>query len=571
MLGNHVNDLVVSEPTALGKLEDRLVEATVEDALHLPGMATLRFRDPKCDLLDDAGVGVGDRVELQVRGSQTVRLFVGTVASLETDFDGTGTYTTVRAYDDSALLMRGRRVTTYTNMKASDIAKQLATAAGLTKQQVDPTSRVYRSISQPNLSDWDFLRALATENGFQMGMVDGTFKFCQPADASTGPAAGTTALRNDLVVEMNQNIVAMRATSTSVAMPAKVQVRGWDFATKRQITAQANVTPAASRQIKIDKPPTKKAGGKGAAAQLLVADVPYGNELEAQAVAAAVAEDVASAATEIEVVIRGNPKVLAGVAIRLAGVGKTFEGRYTVSSSRHIFGPDVFYETTLTVAGRADRSAYGLVSGAAGGGAQLARAHLPRVPGLAIGLVTNVRMPAGVPGGTPNHGWVKLSFPWLADAADYESDWVRTVQLAGVTGGGMFSPQIGDEVLVGFEQGLLDRPYVLGGLYNGVDAPSAHGEPLVETGSGKTQRWSLASRDGNRIELLDLAGANAGVRVRTGGSETVVYLHRSTGAVEVTGKTISLTATGDIEINGKNVKIDASSNVTVKGAQIRLN
>ena len=67
----------------------------------------------------------------------------------------------------------------------------------------------------------------------------------------------------------------------------------------------------------------------------------------------------------------------------------------------------------------------------------------------------------------PEHvGRVKLGFPWLAPY--YESDWARVVQVGmGKEWGNLFLPEVGDEVLVGFEFGDARRPYVIGGLING--------------------------------------------------------------------------------------------------------
>ena len=81
---------------------------------------------------------------------------------------------------------------------------------------------------------------------------------------------------------------------------------------------------------------------------------------------------------------------------------------------------------------------------------------------------------------------------------------------AGKGGGGVFSPEVNDEVLVGFEQGDLDRPYVLGGLYNGVDQPSPHDLPWSTRTSGQVNRRSLVSRTGHRLELLDGDAARPG-------------------------------------------------------------
>ena len=83
-------------------------------------------------------------------------------------------------------------------------------------------------------------------------------------------------------------------------------------------------------------------------------------------------------------------------------------------------------------------------------------------------------------------GRVKLTFPWLSET--YVSDWARTVQPgAGKDRGAMVLPEVGDEVLVLFEQGDIRRPYVLGGLYNGVDTPPTGGVTLIDSVLGRDQ------------------------------------------------------------------------------------
>ena len=50
--------------------------------------------------------------------------------------------------------------------------------------------------------------------------------------------------------------------------------------------------------------------------------------------------------------------------------------------------------------------------------------------------------------------------------------WARVaVPMAGMACGFYFIPDIDDEVLVAFEHGDLDRPFVLGGLWNSDDPP----------------------------------------------------------------------------------------------------
>ena len=63
---------------------------------------------------------------------------------------------------------------------------------------------------------------------------------------------------------------------------------------------------------------------------------------------------------------------------------------------------------------------------------------------------------------------VKVEFPWLSD--DVSGVWARVVvPMAGDQRGTWFMPEVGDEVLVAFERGELDRPFLIGRVYDGDD------------------------------------------------------------------------------------------------------
>jgi uncharacterized protein involved in type VI secretion and phage assembly len=194
-------------------------------------------------------------------------------------------------------------------------------------------------------------------------------------------------------------------------------------------------------------------------------------------------------------------------------------------------------------------------------------------------VVTDIREGKG------QRGWVRLKFPWLDDT--YVTDWVRTVQWGGNGGGGVFSPEVNDEVLVGFEQGLLDSPYVLGGLYNGIDRPSEHDVPLVDKTSGKVNRRSLVSRSGNRLELLDTPRGPSGVRLASGNKRLEVTLDerkneialtvfapgskRPQSSVTLSSSGITLDAgTGNVEVKGRSVTINGKTGVTVDGGLLAV-
>ena len=61
-------------------------------------------------------------------------------------------------------------------------------------------------------------------------------------------------------------------------------------------------------------------------------------------------------------------------------------------------------------------------------------------------------------------GRVKVQIPTLPGEP---SVWSRLVIPTGKQNGFLFVPDVGEEVLVGFENGDINRPYVLGAIWNG--------------------------------------------------------------------------------------------------------
>ncbi|WP_405901263.1 VgrG-related protein [Streptomyces sp. NBC_00727] len=583
------------------KFLNTLVEGYVDDSRTLPDLFLLRFRDPDRVLLQQTGLKIGSEARLLARtGADTAPrpLLEGAVTALEVELDETGTFTLVRGLDESHRLLRGRRVASYQNMTLSDICGQVAQRAGLKPGNVDVAGPVIEHIAQPNVTDWEFVRGLAEEAGAQAYVRDGQLHITRPAEASGAPDSSARADRDPLVLELGTNLLRCRAGVSAAEQVSEVEVRGWDIGAKEPLVGRAPAGKSVTLELGVTAAEVIAPFGE---ARFVVTDAAYGTQARVDQAAKALAERIAGSFAELEAVIRGNPEVTAGSAVALNAVGAPFEGRYTVTSSRHVFDAVRGYETWITVSGQQERSLFGLTgaAGASGGG--------PRWSGLVSGTVTDTQDPEG-------SGRVKVRFPWLSD--EYASDWARTAQSGGTGGGEAFIPEVGDEVLVGFEQGHLDRPYVLAGLYNGKDRPgggggdaSAPAAPggggLVDPTTGAVNRRAFASKSGNQLELLDAANGPQGVRLRTGdgkltidldrrgtavvinsdGSVTIeakeqvsvkaakgVALDAGRGELTLTGESVTLTSRNGVALNGGNGKVALSTDGTVEvhGGQVTL-
>jgi uncharacterized protein involved in type VI secretion and phage assembly len=179
--------------------------------------------------------------------------------------------------------------------------------------------------------------------------------------------------------------------------------------------------------------------------------------------------------------------------------------------------------------------------------------HEHRTNGIVIGVVSSLE-------DKENLGRVTVRFPYFGEQ---ESNLARLATLmAGKGFGSYFVPEVGDEVLVAFEQGDPRRPYILGAVWNKPDPP-----PKTD-GNQKENNWRfIQSRSGHIILLDDTAGkerivlidkdAKRQVVIDSGNNKIQVLcdlgdveIKAPTGSVTIEAKTITLKATADLNLSG---------------------
>ncbi|MDQ4097472.1 MAG: VgrG-related protein, partial [Actinomycetota bacterium] len=332
-------------------LEGTLVSAFVDDNLNLPDMFQLVFRDPGRTVITDGGFKMGATVSVRVFSEAAPageKLITGEVTTLEAEFDPGGTMTIIRGFDPSHRLFRGRITETYTDVTYSDVASKVAKRAGLKIGKIDPARTVHKHVSQGNVTDWQFLKGLAAEIGYEVGCFDGAFEFRAPADSAQGPQEGTLATDDPLQLTLGSTLLRFRSTITSAEQVKEVRVRGWDMKQKRELIGTA---PAETKSAAVGVKPTELAQAFGDPSYVGVS-TPYITQAEVDTAAKALAEQIAGVFAEFDGVARGNPKLRAGKAVSLGLVGQPFDGKYTLTTTRHVYDPKDGYTVWFTVSGR---------------------------------------------------------------------------------------------------------------------------------------------------------------------------------------------------------------------------
>ena len=143
---------------------------------------------------------------------------------------------------------------------------------------------------------------------------------------------------------------------------------------------------------------------------------------------------------------------------------------------------------------------------------------MKRIHGVVSAVVKDLKDPDG-------QGRVQLEFRHLPDGP--ASAWAPVAAaLAGGGRGAFLMPEVEDEVLVSFDQGDFNHPFIVGFLWNGVDKPPETDPKnrVILTPGGHTLRFEdgdskkviLKSSSGHTITLDDSSGSEK-VKIETNG------------------------------------------------------
>jgi uncharacterized protein involved in type VI secretion and phage assembly len=564
--------LAINGTPASEDLMADILQVSAEESLHQLGMFTLIISNnyfagsSSAPWTHMSKFAIGKTIKIGFTSSttgdpdfdeaSTGYVLEGEITAIETDFtEEAKAPIIIRGYDLSHRLHRGRCSQSFLDMTDSDIVRKLAGESGIAMGTVTATTPVHKYVFQENQTNMEFLQERAARNGFELYMQDGKLNFRKPTKGA------------ELSLKWLQDLSSFRVRVTSAEQVSSVEVRGWDYKTKKAIVSTASTAAVI----------TTNTSGKGSAAstkfststKTIVVDQPVFSTAESDKIAQSLCDELGGEFVHADAKGTGNPLIRAGKVINLTDMGN-YSGSYYVTETHHLF-QNGNYTTHFSVRGLRGGDLYSMLS---------SKTHLQPGQTMLVGIVTNNNDPDGL-------GRVKVKFPTLTEAHD--SNWARVVGVgAGASRGFDCLPEVNDEVLVAFEHGDIHRPYVIGGVWNGTDAPPTAVADSVA--SGKVRLRTFKTRVGHQLQFVeeDKGAVKKGVYLNTIGGHNL-RLDDSTKFAELettgghkfraddTSKVISLTSTGDITvktgtsgttkdltINAANMTLTATTNITLK-------
>lgn len=496
-----------------------LLQICVEESLHLPGMFTLVINNPYApgdsstttwQYQDLIKIGTKIRIGFESSTSEAdtstttpTYMMAGEITAIETHFTNSSQAPIlVRGYDISHRLHRGKYNRSFQDISDSDLVKKLAEEVGINLGQINHNTQRYPYLFQQNQTNMAFLRQRAARIGFELYVQDGKLNFCQPQAGS------------QVELTWMQNLTSFRVRVTTAEQVNSVEVRGWDYNQKQPIVARAsnqdrvitdtNIGNGRDRSQVFDR--------QNHPSKMIVVDQPVNNNQEANAIAKALFDELEGEFIYADGKAVGNPDIRVGKVVNLSNMGE-YDGKYYITETRHLFYQGE-YQTEFSVRGLRGGNLLQVLSP----GNQLQPSQT-----MLVGIVTDNQDPQGL-------GRVRVKFPTLnpeTDGSGHESWWARVVGVgAGKNRGWYCLPEINDEVLVAFEHGDIHRPYILGGVWNGVDAPPEIKEQTVPKSGphqGKVRLRTFKTRSGHSLQFVenDLNQSKAGIYLQTKGGHQI--------------------------------------------------
>lgn len=538
--------LTVNGAPASESLLGALVSIDVDRSLNLVGRATMRFVESAFDVDIQPTLPLGADIEVGVLHGPV--LFKGSVTGFSLDQDlerSAGTTLTVVVDDGGHKLARSSTHQAFLQTTYSDALSSVIGACGLTAA-VERMSAVEEYLLQSGTA-LNFLDWVCTRHGLQW-WVEGT--------TVTVEKAGTSSAT--VPVTLGEDLIRL-STRASDRHPSSVTVTGWDTKQQVQVTSTANPPaqpPARGESTFAERFPGR--GGQPTGAVTLPALAL--TTTEAQAVSKSLLAQSTAAAVTTRGTTYAKPTLKPGTTVEIKHAGAA-SGSYLVSRVQHSYSAAGFY-THFTAGPLQPESLVDLLATPPPSGGALS-GH------LATAVVTNNH---DTQNKHPGQVKVKLS----TYGAGVESQWARVVTLGGgANRGAVFHPEVGDEVLVGFENGDTRRPVVIGGLFSEKNAlPSTD-----NVASGMVNYRRITSRLGHIIELYDGASdAEKYVQLKTVGghyvkvAEDKLELKVANKPVSITNgpAKIEFTDQGDITIKGVNITIKADQAVNIEGLDVKV-
>jgi phage protein D len=263
----------------------------------------------------------------------------GKVTSVQTSFPSGGLpQITVSGYDLSYCMTKGKKSRNWSDKTDSFIVSQIAQKDYGLNPQVQDTVVQHPKTEQSQESDSQFLEKLAERNGYEISVFDRDLIFKPPPKKEEEAKVS---------LEWGKGLLSFTPEINIAEQITKVEVRGWDVATKKEIVGTATAGDEPNRDA------NRRSGGEVLKQVCrdqgeLKVRKPVFSQQEAKRMAEAILKKRAELFVQGSGESIGIPEIRANTNIELLGMGKEFSKKYYVEQATHTISTSG-YRTTFKI------------------------------------------------------------------------------------------------------------------------------------------------------------------------------------------------------------------------------
>ncbi|MDW3645747.1 MAG: phage baseplate assembly protein V [Bacteroidia bacterium] len=482
--------------------------------------------------IDDFSVGKSIEIK-EESSSPPGRLFKGLISGQRIQIlDGNVPALSLSCIDTFSKLNQEKKTRLFSDMKESEAIEKILSDNGI-NHTIEASEEQQIEIFQYQLSDWEMILRLAAKNAMFVFSGDNKLKVSSP-QLGTTPSMEITYGKSILDMDIAQDTDHQYLISQPLSPPSN--------------QGKASVSKNDATDLVKGKLSERSGLGK------------FDKGLSSSSKTTASRKNIQVKEEEMaqlkgRICINGTSKISPGDMLSLKGLGKMYSGKAFLQGVEHRIeeGTWISYLTVGMPDHWQEMPGSKTVSPSMNG---LQRARVRKLENDPAGAY---RINVQLPGMEENEGlWAKLS----QFAASNNS-------------GAFFLPEIGDEVVIGFEEASEVSPIVVGMLYN-----QKHSPPLAY--SDKNPVKQLKTRSGHSLTFDD---GEQSIEIKTSDGKRIflnsdrilleddkknkVSIDSSAGIILDSKSDIKLKAAGNINLDAKsNISLKANANVNVQGLNV---
>lgn len=326
--------------------DDSIISVSVEESLDAPAKFEITLNEgldidtQQFRWLDNPNTDPGKKVKISFgyAGKKKYDLLEGVIKALAPGFQSTGVPSlSIQGFDFSHAMQKKMNDFNGKDVKFSDIASEIAKKNNLTPKVEDSGQKKKKVERKKDEKDYDLLRRLANEAGFEFFVREKALHFRKPKD-------NAKAIRT---YKFRENLVGFSPRLSLSQLINEVVVTGYDEKTKKSIKEKVTLA-----QI------TKKAD----LGNILKKFIKNADGLEPKKIEFKALKSKEVAKKKGEVALRkaintfitgdleciGDPELRVGNCVEIEGIGELFSGDYYILTTKHSLSSSG-YKTTVGI------------------------------------------------------------------------------------------------------------------------------------------------------------------------------------------------------------------------------